>query len=240
MLLYFNIMEGVGTLSFADYFSGVKENGLPERAAAMVEKILSYKTAGAEEIIGLEPIIEDCADWFDEEYDAARQYFIEISKVPQLRPGEQEELVALIAQRDKEAEQRLAEAYLWLPAAEAKYWERKGVGLLECLEEGNIGLLNAVNRWSMADDASFEEYAVRRIRRQIRSAYDELLTRVRVAQGRHRMTAIIEAYHRLRDELSRIPTAEEVSEASGYSIDSVRYTLLAIRKDDNAAQNGED
>jgi RNA polymerase primary sigma factor len=162
----------------------------------------------------------------EEEAPAARNalqlYLAEIARVPLLTREQEQELAKRVAAGDADAERRLAEANLRLVVKVARRYVNRGLSLLDLIEEGNLGLLRAVQKFRWERGTRFSTYAVWWIRQAIVRAIanQARLIRLPVHVG-ERYTKYRRAKERLARELDRPPTLEEIAQALGEPVENL-------------------
>ncbi len=164
--------------------------------------------------------------------DSIQMYLKEIGRVP-LLSGEQEVELAKRKERgDREAEKRLIEANLRLVVSIAKkFVGAKGLGLLDLIQEGNIGLFRAVEKFEYRKGYKFSTYATWWIRQAITRALADQSRTIRIPV--HMVETINkfqQVERRLIQELGRQPLPEEISAEMGENIEKVRY-IIKISQD---------
>jgi RNA polymerase primary sigma factor len=164
--------------------------------------------------------------------DSIQMYLREIGKVPLLSGDEEVELAKRKERGDKDAERRLIEANLRLVVSIAKKFAgSKGLSLLDLIQEGNIGLFRAVEKFEYRKGYKFSTYATWWIRQAItRSLADQSRT-IRIPV--HMVETINKFQHiqrQLIQDLGREPLPEEIAAEMGETIDKVRY-IIKISQD---------
>ena len=140
-------------------------------------------------------------------------YLREIGTVPMLAPGEERELVLRARAGDEEARQRMITANLRLVVRIARDHEGYGLALLDMINEGNLGLMTAVDRYDPDKGAKLSTFAALYIKTYIRRAIANYGRTVRLPVHLvERIPALYAVTHRLRQELGREPTDEEIGE----------------------------
>lgn len=162
-----------------------------------------------------------------EQEDPVRAYLKEIGKIPLLTPEEEAKLAEKAKSGDEEAKKQLAEANLRLVVSIAKRYGNRGMHLLDLIQEGNIGLMKAIEKFDYAKGYKFSTYASWWIRQAlVRSIADQSRT-IRIPV--HMVESINKMYRLSRamtQELGREPTAEELAERLDMPVERV----LEIRK----------
>ncbi len=160
--------------------------------------------------------------------DILRTYLREISRTPLLTREQEIELGRRAKNGDKEAVERLVRSNLRFVVSIAKKYSNSGVPLLDLINEGNIGLIEAAKRFDPDKANRFITYARWWIQQAIRSAVAAQAGIVRLpAKQRLRLRAIKNAYEYLRNELNRAPRPPEVAEHVGLSEAEVEVLMRA-------------
>lgn len=156
--------------------------------------------------------------------DLVKLYLKEIGKVPLLSPEEEIILAKRIEKGDKEARKKLAESNLRLVVSIAKRYRNRGMLFLDLIQEGNLGLLKAVEKFDYRKGYKFSTYATWWIRQAITRGLSEQSRTIRIPV--HMVETINKVERRTRklsQEMGRKPTPEEIGEEVGLSSDEVRY-----------------
>lgn len=152
-----------------------------------------------------------------EEYstgDPVRMYLREIGKVPLLTQDEEQELAKRIAQGDQEAAKQMTEANLRLVVSIAKRYVGRGMQLLDLIQEGNLGLLKAVEKYDFTKGFKFSTYATWWVRQAITRALADQARTIRIPVHMvETMNKLTQCSRKLQQELGREPTVEELSKA---------------------------
>ncbi len=158
--------------------------------------------------------------------DPVRMYLKEIGKVPLLSGEEEIELAKRMEQGDEYAKQKLAEANLRLVVSIAKRYVGRGMLFLDLIQEGNLGLIKAVEKFDYTKGYKFSTYATWWIRQAITRAIADQARTIRIPV--HMVETInkqIRVSRQLLQELGREPTPEEIAEKMDISVDRVREIL---------------
>jgi RNA polymerase primary sigma factor len=158
--------------------------------------------------------------------DPLSAYLSRISRVALLTHREEVELGRRVRAGDRIARRTLIERNLRLVVSVAVRYRRSGVPLEDLIQEGNIGLIEAVERFDPERGYRFSSYAVWRIRKAIQKAVAAQSRTVRVLRTtRDRMEALGRAHGELRAELGREPRTEESANRLGWTVAEVRDTM---------------
>ena len=158
--------------------------------------------------------------------DPVRMYLKEIGKVPLLSAEEEIELAKRMENGDQEAKKRLAEADLRLVVSIAKRYVGRGMLFLDLIQEGNLGLIKAVEKFDYRKGYKFSTYATWWIRQAITRAIADQARTIRIPVHMvETINKLIRVSRQLLQELGREPTPEEISEEMGMPVDRVREIL---------------
>ena len=158
--------------------------------------------------------------------DALSAYLSRISRGGLLTHREEVELGRRVRAGDRSARRTLIERNLRLVVSVAVKYRRSGVPLEDLIQEGNIGLIEAVERFDPERGYRFSSYAVWRIRKAIQKATAAQSRTVRVPRTvRDRMEALGQAHGELRAQLGREPRTEESANRLGWTVAEVRATM---------------
>ncbi|MBR2177061.1 MAG: RNA polymerase sigma factor RpoD [Clostridia bacterium] len=163
--------------------------------------------------------------------DPVRIYLKEIGRVPLLSSSEETELAQKILEGDDDAAQRLVEANLRLVVSIAKRYLGRGMQFLDLIQEGNLGLMKAVEKFDHTKGFKFSTYATWWIRQAItRAIADQARTiRIPVHMG-ETINKIKKASSQLLHENGHEPTIEEIAEFLGTSVDKIREAIRAAQE----------
>ena len=179
-------------------------------------------------------IVAKRAEWGDdgdEALDSLRLYFQDIRTARLLTPEEEQELARLVVQGDDAARKRMIESNLRLVVKVAKRYMGQGLPLLDLIEEGNIGLIKAVERFKPEKKCRFSTYAVLWIRQSIERGLVSQGRTVRLpAHVVGDMKRMIRVTRALTQRLGREPLLEELTEEMGADADYVNRLMMAVRK----------
>ena len=154
--------------------------------------------------------------------DPVRMYLKEIGQVPLLSPEEEQELAQRVAQGDQAAKNKLTEANLRLVVSIAKKYSGRGLHILDLIQEGNTGLIRAVDKFDYTKGNKFSTYATWWIRQAITRAIADQARTIRVPV--HMVEVINKATRcnrKLVQELGREPTLEEIADELNLPIEKI-------------------
>ena len=155
--------------------------------------------------------------------DPVRMYFKEIGKVPLLTAEEEKELAIRIEQGDEEAKKKLCESNLRLVVSIARRYLNRGLSFLDLIQEGNLGLIKAVEKFDYTKGYKFSTYATWWIRKAItRSIADQARTIRIPVHMVETINKLIRISRQLLQEYGREPTSEEIAKEMGITVEKVR------------------
>lgn len=223
--------------------------------AAMIEMNLDveeldklYETLEANNIEVVDDISSDAIENFDVDIpksldigagddkganvdDPVKVYLKEIGRVPLLTPEEEIELAIRIADDDKKAKQRLAEANLRLVVSNAKRYVGRGMHFLDLIQEGNLGLIKAVDKFDYTKGFKFSTYATWWIRQAITRAIADQARTIRIPVHMvETINKVKKTNSQLLHENGRDPTAEEIAQRLDMPVEKVREILRVAQE----------
>ncbi|MBN3525924.1 RNA polymerase sigma factor RpoD [Paenibacillus apiarius] len=158
--------------------------------------------------------------------DPVRMYLKEIGRVPLLSAEEEIELAKRIEQGDEEAKKRLTEANLRLVVSIAKRYVGRGMLFLDLIQEGNMGLIKAVEKFDHSKGYKFSTYATWWIRQAITRAIADQARTIRIPVHMvETINKLVRVSRQLLQELGREPTPEEIAEEMELSVEKVREIM---------------
>lgn len=158
--------------------------------------------------------------------DPVRMYLKEIGVVPLLSNEEEKELAIAVENGDLEAKQRLAEANLRLVVSIAKRYVGRGMQFLDLIQEGNMGLMKAVDKFDYSKGFKFSTYATWWIRQAITRAIADQARTIRIPVHMvETINKLVREQRNLLQELGQDPTPEQIAEHMGMTPDKVREIL---------------
>jgi len=163
--------------------------------------------------------------------DPVRMYLKEIGRVPLLSFEEEVELAKRIEEGDEEAKRRLAEANLRLVVSIAKKYVGRGMLFLDLIQEGNLGLIKAVEKFDYRKGYKFSTYATWWIRQAITRAIADQARTIRIPVHMvETINKLIRVSRQLLQELGRDPTAEEIAEELDIGVERVREIMKVAQE----------
>ncbi len=158
--------------------------------------------------------------------DPVRMYLKEIGKVPLLTADEEKELATRMSEGDEEAKRRMAEANLRLVVSIAKRYVGRGMLFLDLIQEGNLGLIKAVEKFDHTKGYKFSTYATWWIRQAITRAIADQARTIRIPVHMvETINKVIRVSRQLLQELGHDPSAEEIAKEMGMPVEKVRDIL---------------
>ncbi|HLG91149.1 MAG TPA: RNA polymerase sigma factor RpoD [Candidatus Saccharimonadales bacterium] len=169
--------------------------------------------------------LEDISD------DSVRLYLREIGKIPLLTPEEELTLARKVKTGSKKAKDQMAEANMRLVVSIAKRYVGRGLDLLDLIQEGNTGLLRAVEKFDPDRGFKFSTYATWWIRQAITRAIADQARTIRIPVHMvETINKLLRTQRRLTQELNREPTNEEIAAAMDMDVDKVEH-IMKIKQD---------
>lgn len=213
----------------ADASVTVTTNGAPEEdIAAIAADAMSDEWSledGEEVVVEDQHYLDDIAD------DSVRLYLREIGKIPLLSSEEELELAKRVVDGDKDAKDKMAEANMRLVVSIAKRYVGRGLDLLDLIQEGNTGLLRAVEKFDPDKGFKFSTYATWWIRQAITRAIADQARTIRIPVHMvETINKLLRTQRRLTQELNREPTNEEIAQAMDLEVDKVEH-IMKIKQD---------
>ncbi len=163
--------------------------------------------------------------------DPVKVYLKEIGRVPLLSSEEEIELAMRISQDDEEAKRKLSEANLRLVVSIAKRYVGRGMQFLDLIQEGNLGLIKAVDKFDYTKGFKFSTYATWWIRQAITRAIADQARTIRIPVHMvETINKVKKANSQLLHENGRDPSAEEIAESLDMPVDKVREILRVAQE----------
>ena len=226
--------KGVDAETIGKFYESLEANGLDvdisgddvvpmldDIALPEIEELNEIEEVTEEEIVEVEADIETYST-----DDPVRMYLKEIGKVPLLSAGEEVELAIKMSEGDEDAKRRMAEANLRLVVSIAKRYVGRGMLFLDLIQEGNLGLIKAVEKFDYTKGYKFSTYATWWIRQAITRAIADQARTIRIPVHMvETINKVIRVSRQLLQELGHDPSAEEIAEEMGRPVDKVRDIL---------------
>lgn len=204
--------------------------------------VVGDKTDDDDDVVLEDANIDDLEkiDKFDEEYedddlsmlkgvavdDPVRMYLKEIGKIPLLTSEEEIELAKRMQEGDEEAKKKLAEANLRLVVSIAKRYVGRGMLFLDLIQEGNLGLMKAVEKFDYRKGFKFSTYATWWIRQAITRAIADQARTIRIPVHMvETINKLVRFQRQLVQELGRDPSPEEIAKEMGMEVEKVREIM---------------
>ncbi|MBQ6594733.1 MAG: RNA polymerase sigma factor RpoD [Clostridia bacterium] len=163
--------------------------------------------------------------------DPVRMYLKEIGKVPLLTAEEEQELARRMEEGDEEAKRRLSEANLRLVVSIAKRYVGRGMLFLDLIQEGNLGLIKAVEKFDYRKGYKFSTYATWWIRQAITRAIADQARTIRIPVHMvETINKLIRVSRQLQQEYGREPQPEEIAEVMGIPEEKVREIIKVAQE----------
>ena len=163
--------------------------------------------------------------------DSVRLYLREIGRTPLLTPEEEADLAQRIVEGDRKAKEKMVEANMRLVVSIARRYSGRGLDFLDLIQEGNTGLLRAVEKFDPSKGFKFSTYATWWIRQAVTRAIADQARTIRIPVHMvETINKVLRVSRRLTTELNREPTDEELAEALGMSVEKISY-VMKIRQD---------
>lgn len=201
-----------------DLYASLSEQGI--EVVDGREKIWGEGEEGGED---LDKALDDITELAD---DSVRMYLREIGRIPLLTWEEEVELAKRIKDNDLQAKKRLAEANMRLVVSIAKRYIGRGLDLLDLIQEGNTGLIRAVEKFDYTRGFKFSTYATWWIRQAITRAIADQARTIRIPVHMvETINKLIRTQRKLLQELGREPLPEEIAIEMGIEVEKVHHIL---------------
>ena len=215
-------------------YEDLEDNGVPLPGnltgdeLAEFEKEIQAEVSKFDNSANMEKILEQEGLSID---DPVRQYLKEIGRIPLLDFDGEKELAERMLEGDEDAKTKLVESNLRLVVSIAKKYLGRGMYFLDLIQEGNLGLMKAVEKFDHTKGYKFSTYATWWIRQAITRAIADQARTIRIPVHMVETIHKVTKYSRqMLQELGREPTAEEIGDKIGMSADKVRE-ILKISQD---------
>ena len=208
---------GIETIIEDDSFlPPMDDDALPE-----IKQIEEIEEVTEEEMMDTDSMVDNFST-----DDPVRMYLKEIGKVALLTPDEEIELAKKMAEGDENAKHRMTEANLRLVVSIAKRYVGRGMLFLDLIQEGNLGLIKAVEKFDYTKGYKFSTYATWWIRQAITRAIADQARTIRIPVHMvETINKVIRVSRQLLQELGHDPSAEEIADEMGMPVDKVRDIL---------------
>ncbi|MDO4749686.1 MAG: RNA polymerase sigma factor RpoD [Eubacteriales bacterium] len=212
---FYDTLEDLG-IDMAGEYPPPLDDEVPEMAELeQIEEVTEEEIAETEAL----------ADTFSTD-DPVRMYLKEIGKVSLLTPEEETALAVRMAAGDEAAKRSMAEANLRLVVSIAKRYVGRGMLFLDLIQEGNLGLIKAVEKFDYTKGYKFSTYATWWIRQAITRAIADQARTIRIPVHMvETINKVIRVSRQLLQELGHDPSAEEIAEEMGMPVEKVRDIL---------------
>ncbi len=215
---------------------------------ALIEEVLGEEKPATDIVLPVEidgPALEDLEDEVDtdedllsqEQYfddasdDSVRLYLREIGKIPLLNAEEELALAQRVVAGEKKAKDKMAEANMRLVVSIAKRYSGRGLDFLDLIQEGNTGLLRAVEKFDPDKGFKFSTYATWWIRQAITRAIADQARTIRIPVHMvETINKLLRTQRRMTQELNREPTIEELAKELEMEPEKVEY-VMKIKQD---------
>ncbi len=204
-----------------DYASGDLMPVLDDDLLPELDDLSEVEEVPTEEVTDTDALMDSFAT-----DDPVRMYLKEIGKVPLLTPEEELDLAKRMSEGDEEAKRRMTEANLRLVVSIAKRYVGRGMLFLDLIQEGNLGLIKAVEKFDYTKGYKFSTYATWWIRQAITRAIADQARTIRIPV--HMVETInktIRVSRQLLQELGHDPSAEEIAAEMDMPVEKVRDIL---------------
>lgn len=163
--------------------------------------------------------------------DSVKMYLREIGKIPLLTEEEEDKYAKLAVEGDKRAKDKMVEANMRLVVSVAKRYSGRGLDLLDLIQEGNTGLLRAVDKFDPEKGFKFSTYATWWIRQAITRAIADQARTIRIPVHMvETINKVLRTTRKLTQELNREPTAEEIAKELDMEVEKIEY-VSRIKQD---------
>jgi RNA polymerase primary sigma factor len=193
----------------------------------------NFTSEWAEEEEVEEEVATNAAVYLDDDIadDSVRLYLREIGKIPLLNAEQELDLARRVVAGEKDAKDQMAEANMRLVVSIAKRYVGRGLDLLDLIQEGNTGLLRAVEKFDPDKGFKFSTYATWWIRQAITRAIADQARTIRIPVHMvETINKLLRTQRRLTQELNREPSNEEIAKAMEIDVDKVEH-IMKIKQD---------
>ena len=238
--ILFDKAKKQGQIDQADIFTAIPD--APENAEVLDQLYAELADASLEITVPEAAPVELSDEWVEEEAeeetpdriyvdddvadDSVRLYLREIGKIPLLSAEEELSLAQRVVAGDKDAKDKMAEANMRLVVSIAKRYVGRGLDLLDLIQEGNTGLLRAVEKFDPDKGFKFSTYATWWIRQAITRAIADQARVIRIPVHMvETINKLLRTQRRLTQELNREPTNDEIAAAMEIEVEKVEHIM---------------
>lgn len=169
---------------------------------------------------------EDKVEDYVINHNSVRQYFNDINRIPLLDHKEERQLEIRLKKNDQEARMKLVKSNLRLVVSIAKRYKNCGLTLLDLIEEGNLGLIKACDKFKLNKGCKFSTYATLWIKQSIIRAIENHGRTIRIPVYMiKRINLFFKTVRELEQTLQRNPTAEEISKRMRMKLDNIKRII---------------
>lgn len=232
--LMIHLIEKGTSMGFVTYQEILQVVPDIEESVNLVDELFEVLAQRGIEVRESKPLLEigegsatkDDAELSDISDDSVRMYLREIGQYPLLTSDEEVAIAKRIVKGDQSAKMRLAQANLRLVVSIAKKYIGRGLSLPDLIQEGNLGLMRAVDKFDHSKGFKFSTYATWWIRQAITRAIADQARTIRIPVHMvETINRLVREQRRLVQELGREPKPEELAVAMNLSLDKVEYIL---------------
>ena len=208
-----------------DIVTGGSIGALSDIEEPAADELKDEEEEDDEDILNQGQYFDDASD------DSVRLYLREIGKIPLLNSEEELALAQRVVAGDKKAKDKMAEANMRLVVSIAKRYSGRGLDFLDLIQEGNTGLLRAVEKFDPDKGFKFSTYATWWIRQAITRAIADQARTIRIPVHMvETINKLLRTQRRMTQELNREPTIEELAKELEMEPDKVEY-VIKIKQD---------
>lgn len=201
------------------------EDAIPAEFDGPAAEDLEEEVDTDEDLLSQEQYFDDASD------DSVRLYLREIGKIPLLNAEEELALAQRVVAGEKKAKDKMAEANMRLVVSIAKRYSGRGLDFLDLIQEGNTGLLRAVEKFDPDKGFKFSTYATWWIRQAITRAIADQARTIRIPVHMvETINKLLRTQRRMTQELNREPTIEELAKELEMEPEKVEY-VMKIKQD---------
>jgi len=210
---------------------GGLEKAVVSPTSPLIEDGPSFDELDEEEVADDEDVLSQEQYFDDASDDSVRLYLREIGKIPLLNAEEELKLAQKVVSGDKKAKDKMAEANMRLVVSIAKRYSGRGLDFLDLIQEGNTGLLRAVEKFDPDKGFKFSTYATWWIRQAITRAIADQARTIRIPVHMvETINKLLRTQRRMTQELNREPSIEELAKELEMEPEKVEY-VMKIKQD---------